>query len=70
MGIRKDRWREQQVQRHRGMKNVAPSESLHGVCFAGGQGTCGKKLETEAGSRLGRGVVVAMEFGLLPSGPA
>lgn len=33
MGVRKDRWREQQMQRHRGRKNMASWERLQGVCF-------------------------------------
>lgn len=33
MGVRKGRWREQQMQRHRGMKNMASLKPLQGVGF-------------------------------------
>ena len=63
-GVRKDRWRERQVQHHRCEEDLPWSHSRES----------GLPREwVEAGDRgrgqAGKGLVVAMEFGLHPVGP-
>lgn len=60
MGVRKDRWREQQVQRHSGMKNMDPRY----LFWLEGKKYVGRRGWRQTGDRLGRGVVMAMQFGL------